>query len=157
MRDDSIEQYLHRLEADLLDFKKAQLTGSDAVRTYNMQQTNDQWDIDWVSTIIGGFPNTSVTVTFKANTQDAPFANLRAVAVYDGHPYDPKTVYGFGRNSILIEQAFVGNSMDELKTMDIYKWNVNINTAVAGTHVQVKFYVDATDRGAITVVGPRGT
>lgn len=153
MRDDSVEAYLHRLESDLVDFKKAQLTGSDSVRTYNGQTSNNIWDFQWTSEIIGAFPSTGITVTFTANTQEAPFANLRAVVLFNGEAYDPRTIQGIGKNSIIIEQAFAGNTIEELKTTDIYKWIVSINTAVVGTLVQIKFYVDSTDRGVLSFKG----
>lgn len=152
MRNDSLEQQLHRLESDIFDFKKAQLVGSDSVRTF-INQTNNNPDFLWTSVDTGGgFYVKTIDVTFTANTQAAPFASLDALVTFDGTDYDPSTItVGLGRNEVTIDQAFAGYTIDEIRKDNYFKWTVRVVAQQAGTVIAIKFRVHATDRGTVTV------
>lgn len=151
-RDDSVFNRINSLKYDVIDLKKKQLIGSDSVISY-LNTSGNTWDFEWTSAddFGGGSYFKNVYVTFSADSQSAPFANLSLEATYNGIVYDPSTISNTFSNHITIDQSFIGNSVEELRNDDIFKWVVRVEAASAGTDIKIKFKVRATDTGTISV------
>lgn len=144
---------LRSIEDQIRELKQKQFTGTDTVQTY--VNSNGGWDVDW--TPVFGFASASrdFSVQFLADTQDAPTNNMRyeilidntvvyTIASFDDHPQDA-AVLGYVHDSLLTYA-----NLQPQPRLD--GWYFNITAYRSGMNIKIRFIVDSTDTGTVTVV-----
>lgn len=146
---------LKSIESQIRELKQKQFTGTDTVQTY--VNKNVAWDIDWTPTWVS--PQTSAgrdfSVQFLADIQDAATNNMRyeilidnsivyTINSFDYHPQDA-AVLGYVHDTFL---SYAGLQ----PTPRLDGWYFNITAYRSGMNIKVRFIVDSTDTGAVSVV-----
>lgn len=146
---------LKNIEDQIRELKQKQFTGTDTVQTYANKQGG--WDIDWTPTWVA--PQTSdgrdFSVQFLADNQPAPTNSMRyeilidnsvvyTVNTFNDHPQDA-AVLGYVHDSFLSYA-----NIEPSPGLDA--WYFNITAYRSGMNIKVRFIVDSTDTGTITVV-----
>lgn len=144
---------LKQIEDQIRELKQRQPNGTDTVLTYANQ--NAGWDIDWTPVWGGGGSRAlNKSILFRADEQEAPVNRMRYVIMVDGVPYtlgsfdDPfmgkAAVNGYVHDSFLSYAELVPEP-------GLDGWYFNITCYVSGTNIKIKFIIDSTDTGSITV------
>lgn len=144
---------LKNIEDQIRELKKRQPNGTDTVLTYANQ--NAGWDIDW--TPVFGFSSSSLnkSVIFDADEQDAPISSMRyEILINNTYWYTIGTsdspfmglvaVNGYVHDYFLSYAGLVPTPKKD-------GWYFNVTAYASGTNVKVRFIVDSTDTGTITV------
>lgn len=146
---------LKSIEDQIRELKQKQFTGTDTVQTY--ANTNGGWDLDWTPTWIAPQNQSSrdFSVQFLADSQDAPTNNMRyeilidnsvvyTINTFNDHPQDA-AVLGYVHDSFLSYA-----NLQPQPRLD--GWYFNITAYRSGMNIKVRFIVDSTDTGTVTVV-----
>lgn len=146
---------LKNIEDQIRELKQKQFTGTDTVQTY--ANSNGGWDVDWTPTWVSPQNQASLdfSVQFLADIQDAPTNNMRyeilidnsvvyTIASFDDHPQDA-AVLGYVHDSFLSYA-----NLQPQPRLD--GWYFNITAYRSGMNIKIRFIVDSTDTGTITVV-----
>lgn len=151
-----------RMEKDLLAMKSSQPIGSNSVRVYETL-TNFIWDYDYTMTSAnydGIRYGHGMQIKFISRNQSAPFGSLRIQAKINGVTYDPVTAHNnFGGVTNGPDLSYITINEDIQNTGNLYdyaldntlRWRINTSAASAGTNIQIKLIVTATDMGRIQV------
>lgn len=146
---------LKSIEDQIRELKQKQFTGTDTVVTY--VNKNSGWDVDWTPTWVS--PQTSASIDFSvqflADTQVAPVNNMRyeilidntviyTINAFNDHPQDA-SVNGYVHDSFL---TYAGLQ----PTPRLDGWYFAITAYRSGMNIKIRFIVDSTDTGNITVV-----
>lgn len=145
---------LKTLEDQILQLKNRQPNGNDTVQSYANQ--NGGWDIDWTPVWAGGSSRAlNKSILFHADEQAAPVNRMRYIILVDGVTYtigefnDPfmgkAAVLGYVHDTFLSYPNLVPEP-----GLDAWYWN--ITCYVSGTNIKVKFIIDSTDTGSITMM-----
>jgi hypothetical protein len=159
-RDLEVLRRIKALETSIRDFKTSQPIGTDSVKTYT-SATNNEWDIIWTATLTGGSAWNRWRIKFKADHQDAPFGRIRAVADFNGVPFDFSTRSGIYLNGNFLRVAddYLGNGLSsstnsaEFEDPQLLRFVAEGSALAAGVVVRIKFFVDATDTGRVYFTG----
>lgn len=152
---------LKSLEDQIAALKSKQPNGNDTVYTYkNISNAvaADGWDIDWTPTwsfTPGSSRSLDKAIIFTADEQDAPISNMRyEILVNNTHWYtigsfdDPfmglVSVNGYVHDYFLTYAGLVPTPKKD-------GWYFNVSAYASGTNIKVRFIVDSTDTGSITV------
>lgn len=145
---------LKAFEDQIRELKKRQPNGTDTVLTYANQ--NEAWDIDETLTWgVGTSRALNKAVIFDADEQDAPISSMRyEILLNDTHWYTIGSfdapfmglaaVNGYVHDYFLAYAGLVPTPKKD-------GWYFNITSYVSGTNIKVRFIVDSTDTGTITV------
>ena len=146
---------LKELEDFIRELKKRQPNGNDTVQTY--QNQNDTWDIDWTPTwsyTPGSSRDLNKSIQFRADEQAAPVNRMRYYMLVDGIPYtigsfdDPfngkAAVNGYVHDTFLSYPNLVPEP-------GLDAWYFNITAYQSGVNIKIKFIIDSTDTGSITM------
>ena len=147
---------LKHIEDQIRELKQKQPNGNDTVLTYPNQ--NETWDIDrtltWSFTP-GSSRAVNLSVLFEADEQDAPVSNMRyeilinntywyTIGSFDAPFMGLAAVNGYVHDSFLSYAELV-------PTPKLDGWYFNLTVYASGTNVKIRFIVDSTDTGTITV------
>ena len=147
---------LKNIEDQIRELKKRQPNGTDTVLTYENQ--NGAWDIDWTPTwsfTPGSSRSLDKAVIFTADEQDAPISSMRyEILVNNTYQYtigsfdDPfmglVAVNGYVHDYFLTYAGLVPTPKKD-------GWYFNVSAYASGTNIKVRFIIDSTDTGTITV------
>ena len=147
---------LKAIEDQILQLKNKQPNGTDTVRTYANQ--NSAWDIDrtitWAYTP-GSSRSINLSVLFEADEQDAPVSNMRyeilinntywyTIGSFDDPFMGLAAVNGYVHDSFLS----YANLVPQPK---LDGWYFNLSVYQSGLNIKIRFIVDSTDTGTISV------
>lgn len=146
---------LKEIENQIRELKLKQFTGTDTVQTY--ENKNETWDIDWTPTWVAPQveDGKDFSVQFLADTQDAAVNNMRyeilidnsiryTINSFDDHPQDA-AVNGYVHDSFLTYANLI-------PTPKLDGWYFAISAYRSGMNIKIRFIVDSTDTGTISVV-----
>lgn len=147
---------LKGIEDQIRQLKQKQFTGTDTVQTY--VNKNAGWDVDWTpvwSFTPGSSRGLDFSVQFFSDVQDAPVNNMRyeilidnylvyTINTFNDHPQDA-AVLGYVHDSFLTYA-----NLQPTPRLD--GWYFNITAYRSGMNIKIRFIVDSTDTGTITVV-----
>lgn len=147
---------LKNIEDQIRELKKRQPNGTDTVLTYENQ--NGGWDIDWTPTwsfTPGSSRSLDKVIIFTADEQDAPISSMRyEILVNNTYQYtigsfdDPfmglVAVNGYVHDYFLTYAGLVPTPKKD-------GWYFNVSAYASGTNIKVRFIIDSTDTGTITV------
>lgn len=152
---DQLKVELKSIEDQIRELKQKQFTGTDTVVTYVNKSSG--WDVDWTPTWVSPQNSASLdfSVQFLADSQVAPVNNMRyeilidnavvyTINTFNDHPQDA-SVNGYVHDSFL---AYAGLQ----PTPRLDGWYFAITAYRSGMNIKIRFIVDSTDTGAITVV-----
>lgn len=156
--DDDLFKRIVDLENQVRGLKSSQPIGTDSVQAYTTQ-TNNIWDAERTLPVnsigIGNGSQEQFLVTFEARNQQAPFAKVK-VFVADGNGQPVPYYSNEGNNVNLTGFTIKANdyifysSPNDLANPKMVKFLVTIG-GIQYTPYKVKFLVDATDYGRMTV------
>lgn len=147
---------LKSIEDQIRELKNRQPNGNDTVLTYANQ--NETWDIDrtlsWSYTP-GSSRSIDLSVLFEADEQDAPVSNMRyeillndtdwyMIGAFDEPYLGIAAVNGYVHDSFLSYANMV-------PTPKLDGWYFNLTVYQSGTNVKIRFIVDSTDTGTVSV------
>ena len=150
---------LKNIEDQIRELKKKQPNGTDTVLTYaNKSATVEAggWDIDETLTWVAGTSRQlDKAVIFESDDQDAPISSMRYEILVNntdwytvGAFYAPfmglVSVNGYVHDSLLTYAGLVPTPKKD-------GWYFNVTSYLSGTNIKVRFIVDSTDTGTITV------
>lgn len=149
---------LKSIEDQIRELKQRQPNGTDTVLTYeNVSAAVEAtgWDIDWTPTFPAGQSRAlNKSILFRADEQVAPVNKMRYVILVDGVVYtigsfdDPfmgkAAVNGYVHDSFLSYAELAPEA-------GLDGWYHNVTFYVSGTNIKVKYIIDSTDTGTITV------
>lgn len=145
---------LKSIEDQIRELKQKQPNGTDTVLTY--ANKNTAWDIDWTPTWVGsGSRQLDKSVLFLADEQDAPISNMRyeilvnnlywyTIGSFDDPFMGLVAVNGYVHDYFLTYAGLVPTPKKD-------GWYFNVSSYVSGTNIKVRFIIDSTDTGTITV------
>lgn len=146
---------LKTFEDQVLEMKNKQPSGNNAIKTYE-NTTGDTWDIDWTPTWVGPQTEDGIdkSVQFRADDQASPFSNLRyeilinnsvwyTINDFSYHPQNA-AITGSGYDSFLV---YAGLTPEP----GLQGWYFAISAYTSGMNIKVRFIVDSTDTGAVSV------
>lgn len=146
---------LKSIEDQIRELKQKQFTGTDTVQTY--VNKNVAWDIDWTPTWIAPQNQSSrdFSVQFLADIQEAAVNNMRyeilidnsivyTINTFNDHPQDA-AVLGYVHDTFL---TYAGLQ----PTPRLDGWYFNITAYRSGMNIKVRFIVDSTDTGIVSLV-----
>lgn len=159
------DDYYKQLGAELKDIedqiaalKRKQPNGNDTVNTYQNKSAAGEaggWDIDW--TPVFGFSSSALNkaIIFTADEQDAPISNMRyeilidnthwyTIGAFDAPFMGKVAVNGYVHDYFLAYAGLVPTPKKD-------GWYFNVTCYQSGTNIKVRFIVDSTDTGTITV------
>lgn len=146
---------LKSIEDQIRELKQKQFTGTDTVQTYENKQSG--WDVDWTPTWVA--PQNQATrhfsVQFRSHSQDAPVNRMRyqilidnsvvyTINTFNDHPQDA-AVNGYVHDSFL-------SYADLQPTPGLDGWYFAITAYRSGMNIKIRFIIDSTDTGDISVV-----
>lgn len=145
---------LKSMEDTIRELKNRQPNGNDTVQTYQNKQAG--WDIDWTPTWAGGGSRSlNKSILFQAEQQDAPVNRMRYEILVDnslvytlGSFDDPFA----GKVAVLgyVHDTFLSyTNLSPAPGLDA--WYFNVTCYVSGTNIKVRFIIDSTDVGTITM------
>lgn len=150
---------LKSIEDQIRELKQKQPNGNDTVLTHANVSTavaGGGWDIDWTPTWTTGTERSlDKAVIFTATEQDAPISNMRYEILVDGTdwytigtfdaPFMSKvSVNGYLHDSFLGYAGLVPTPKKD-------GWYFSVTSYQSGTNIKVRFIIDSTDTGSITV------
>lgn len=150
---------LKSIEDQIRELKKRQPNGTDTVLTYQNKSAAVEaggWDIDWTPTWSTGTSRAiNKSIIFTADEQNAPISSMRyeilvnntywyTVASFDAPFMGLVSVNGYAHDYFL---GYAG----EVPTPKKDGWYFNVTAYLTGTNVKVRFIVDSTDTGSLTV------
>lgn len=145
---------LKSIEDQIRELKRRQPNGTDTVQTYANQ--NVAWDIDWTPTWATGTQRAlNKAVIFDADEQDAPISSMRyeilvnntywyTLGSFDAPFMGLVAVNGYVHDYFLSYAGLVPTPKKD-------GWYFNVTAYASGTNVKVRFIIDSTDTGTITV------
>lgn len=144
---------LKSIEDQIRELKQKQFTGTDTVQTYVNQ--NGGWDIDWTPVFGFASDGRDFSIQFQADTQIAPTNNMRyeilidnsivyTINTFNDHPQDA-AVLGYVHDSFLSYA-----NLPPQPGLDA--WYFNITAYRSGMNIKIRFIVDSTDTGTLSVV-----
>ncbi len=147
---------LKSIEDQIRELKKRQPNGTDTVLTYANQ--NVAWDIDWTPTwsyTPGSSRALNKAVIFDADEQDAPISSMRyeilvnntywyTIGSFDAPFMGLVAVNGYVHDYFLSYAGLVPTPKKD-------GWYFNVSAYASGTNIKVRFIIDSTDTGTITV------
>lgn len=147
---------LKSIEDQIRELKKRQPNGTDTVLTYANQ--NVAWDIDWTPTwsfTPGSSRSLNKAVIFDADEQDAPISSMRyeilvnntywyTIGSFDAPFMGLVAVNGYAHDYFLSYAGLVPTPKKD-------GWYFNVSAYASGTNIKVRFIIDSTDTGTITV------
>lgn len=147
---------LKSIEDQIRELKKRQPNGTDTVLTYANQ--NVAWDIDWTPTwsfTPGSSRSLNKAVIFDADEQDAPISSMRyeilvnntywyTIGSFDAPFMGLVAVNGYVHDYFLSYAGLVPTPKKD-------GWYFNVSAYASGTNIKVRFIIDSTDTGTITV------
>jgi hypothetical protein len=147
---------LKSIEDQIRELKKRQPNGTDTVQT-NANQ-NVAWDIDWTPTwsyTPGSSRSLNKAVIFDADEQDAPISSMRyeilvnntdwyTIGSFDAPFMGLVAVNGYVHDYFLSYAGLVPTPKKD-------GWYFNVSAYASGTNIKVRFIIDSTDTGTITV------
>lgn len=147
---------LKSIEDQIRELKKRQPNGTDTVLTY--ENKNVGWDIDWTPTwsyTPGSSRGLNKAVIFDADEQDAPISSMRyeilvnntdwyTIGSFDAPFMGLVAVNGYVHDYFLSYAGLVPTPKKD-------GWYFNVTAYASGTNVKVRFMIDSTDTGTITV------
>lgn len=147
---------LKSIEDQIRELKKRQPNGTDTVQTYANQ--NVAWDIDWTPVWAytpGSSRGLNKAVIFDADEQDAPISSMRyeilvnntywyTLGSFDAPFMGLVAVNGYVHDYFLSYAGLVPTPKKD-------GWYFNVTAYASGTNVKVRFIIDSTDTGTITV------
>lgn len=147
---------LKSIEDQIRELKKRQPNGTDTVLTYANQ--NVAWDIDWTPTwsfTPGSSRSLDKAVIFDADEQDAPISSMRyeilinnthwyTIGSFDAPFMGLVAVNGYVHDYFLSYAGLVPTPKKD-------GWYFNVSAYASGTNIKVRFIIDSTDTGTITV------
>lgn len=147
---------LKSIEDQIRELKKRQPNGTDTVQTY--ANKNSAWDIDWTPTwsyTPGSSRALNKAVIFDADEQDAPISSMRyeilvnntywyTIGSFDAPFMGLVAVNGYVHDYFLSYAGLVPTPKKD-------GWYFNVTAYASGTNVKVRFIIDSTDTGLITV------
>lgn len=152
---------LKNIEDQIRELKKRQPNGNDTVNTYANKSAAVEaggWDIDWTPTwsfTPGSSRSLNKAVIFEADEQDAPISSMRyeilvnntywyTIGVFNAPFMGLVAVNGYVHDYFLSYAGLVPTPKKD-------GWYFNVSAYASGTNVKVRFIVDSTDTGNITV------
>lgn len=147
---------LKAIEDQIRELKNKQPNGNDTVLTYANQ--NATWDIDrtltWSFTP-GSSRSVNLSVLFEADEQDAPVSNMRyEILLNDTYWYEigsfDAPFMGLAAVNGYVHDSFLSYA-ELVPTPKLDGWYFNLTVYASGTNVKIRFIVDSTDTGTITV------
>lgn len=145
---------LKAMEDQIRALKNRQPNGNDTVQAYANQ--NSTWDIDWTPVWGGGGSRSlNKSIQFRADEQQAPVNRMRYIILVDN-----LYVYTLGtfNDPFMGKVAVLGYVHDTFLSYPnlvpepgLDAWYFNVTAYVSGTNVKVKFIIDSTDTGEITM------
>lgn len=150
---------LKSFEDQIRALKQKQPNGNDTVNTYANRSTAVEgvgWDIDWTPTwSVGTSRSLDKAIIFDADEQDAPISSMRyEILVNNTHWYTIGSfdapfmglvaVNGYVHDYFLTYAGLVPTPKKD-------GWYFSVAAYVTGTNVKVRFIIDSTDTGSITV------
>lgn len=153
---------LKYFEDQVAQLKRKQPNGNDTVNTYanvSAAVAAGGWDIDQTLTWSGGAGTSRALnkgILFTADEQDAPVSNMRyeillnntywyTIGSFDAPFMGLAAVNGYVHDSFL-------SYLDMVPEPKKDGWYFNLTSYVSGTNLKVRFIVDSTDTGTITVM-----
>lgn len=145
---------LKSIEDQIRELKKRQPNGTDTVLTY--ENKNVGWDIDWTPAWSSGTSrDMNKSVLFLADEQDAPISHMRyeilvnntywyTIGSFDAPFMGLVAVNGYVHDYFLSYAGLVPTPKKD-------GWYFNVTAYASGTNVKVRFIIDSTDTGLITV------
>lgn len=147
---------LKTIEDQIRELKQKQFTGTDTVQTYANQ--NGGWDLDFTTSFVGPATQQGVdkAVMFTSDSQPAPVNSMRyiilvdnqyyhTVTSFDWHPQpDDVAVLAYVHDTFL---SYVGLQ----PTPGLDAWYFNVTGYRSGMNIKVKFIVDSTDTGTVSI------
>jgi hypothetical protein len=142
------------IEDQIRELKQKQFNGDDTSKTYSNQ--NGGWDIDWTPTwVVGTQKSLNKVIIFDSDDQDAPISNMRyeilinntywyKIGSFDSPYLGLVAVLGYLHDSFLSYAGLVPTPKKDA-------WYFNVTSYVSGTNIKVRFIIDSTDTGSITV------
>lgn len=144
---------LRSIEDQIRELKQKQFTGTDTVQAYVNQNTS--WDIDW--TLSSSSESRDFSVLFKADTQTAPVNNMRYIILVD-NKFVHK-ISSFDYHPTPLDVAVLGYVHDTFlsyadlqPTPGLDGWYFNVTGYRSGMNIKVKFIVDSTDTGTVSLM-----
>lgn len=150
---------LKAFEDQIAAIKRKQPNGNDTVNTYANKSVAGEaggWDIDETLTwSVGTQRGLNKAVIFTADEQDAPISSMRyeilvnntywyTIGVFDAPFMGLVAVNGYVHDYFLTYAGLVPTPKKD-------GWYFNVTSYVSGTNIKVRFIVDSTDTGSITV------
>jgi len=150
---------LKAFEDQIAALKRKQPNGNDTVNTYANKSAAGEvggWDIDETLTWgVGTSRALNKAVIFTADEQDAPISSMRyeilvnntywyTIGVFDAPFMGLVAVNGYVHDYFLSYAGLVPTPKKD-------GWYFNVTSYVSGTNIKVRFIVDSTDTGSITV------
>lgn len=147
---------LKTLEDQIRDLKRRQPNGTDTIITY--ENKNVAWDIDWTpswSYTPGSSRARNLSILFTSDEQPAPVSQMRyemlinntyvyTIGSFDDPFMGLVAVNGYVHDNFL--------SYAELVPQEgVDGWYFNVTCYQPGTNIKVRFIIDSTDTGTITV------
>jgi len=144
---------LKSIEDQIRELKQKQFTGTDTVQTYVNQ--NGGWDVDWTPVFGGSSTGRDFSVQFQSDIQVAPTNNMRyeilidnsvvyTIGTFNDHPQDA-AVLGYVHDSFL-------SYADLQPQPGLDAWYFNITAYRSGMNIKIRFIVDSTDTGTVSLV-----
>lgn len=152
---------LKSIEDQIRELKQKQPNGNDTVNTYQNKSATviaGGWDIDWTPVWAftpGSSRGLNKAVVFQSDEQDAPISSMRyeilvnntdwyTIGVFDAPFMGLVAVNGYVHDYFLSYAGLVPTPKKD-------GWYFNVSAYASGTNVKVRFIVDSTDTGTITV------
>lgn len=150
---------LKSIEDQIREIKNRQPNGNDTVLTYPNTSAAVEaggWDIDWTPVwSVGSSQALNKAVIFTADEQDAPISNMRYEILVDNTDwytigaFDAPFMGKVAVNGYLHDYFLSYAGLQPTPKKDC--WYFNVTAYVSGTNIKVRFIVDSTDTGSITV------
>lgn len=144
---------LRGIEAQIRELKQKQFTGTDTVQAYKNEMPGT-WDLDWNVSVPFASASRDFIIFFDADTQPAPANSMRyrifidnkeyfTTASFDDHPQDV-AVLGY------VHDSFMAYAQERPKR-GRDAWYFNVTGYRDGMNIKVKFTVDSTDTGTVSI------
>lgn len=150
---------LKSIEDQIRDLKKKQPNGTDTVNTYANKSAAVEaggWDIDWTPTWSSVTSRSlNKAIIFTADEQDAPISSMRYEILVNNTYWYTIGVFDAPFMGLVAVNGYVHDYFltyaDLVPTPKLDGWYFNVSAYASGTNVKVRFIIDSTDTGTITV------
>lgn len=152
---------LKQIEDQIRQLKQRQFTGTDTVQTYHNVSpavAAGGWDIDWTPTwayTSGSSRAIDLSVLFTSAEQAAPVSNMTYEILIDNTHWYQLGSFDDPDHDVAVN-AYVHDSFlsyaEMLPQPRKDAWYFNVTAYRSGVNVKVRFFVDSTDIGDVSVV-----